>query len=83
MRDAYFSECVGGIRLNGAYAARLNHNYFAIPATGYTDVSYYGNYGVGIYNCTGFEIENNELTITPQPAAPNFLQHWRCYQPVR
>lgn len=52
-------ENAGGIYINGMANARVNRNIVGVPPGEDVEAGLFGNYGIGVWNCTGFEVEEN------------------------
>ncbi len=60
VRDAVFVDNAAGIRLNGVTASILR-NQISVPDIDLVGTGIDAPYGIGVFECTGFTVENNKV----------------------
>lgn len=73
IRGCRFTDNTGGVYLAGADFARVNRNNVLVPGGTYPELpngALNSSYGIGFWNCTGFEVEENILL---GPGVPSLI----------
>lgn len=65
VQEAWFENNVGGIAMSGVYGASVTRSEFRVPGNISLPNPDASAFGIHLFGCAGFEIEENDLVVNP------------------